>query len=122
MHQTCTVWIERYFHDASKMYRTRHRNMLLYFNVILDASCKFSTRRNDIYDPSARKIKNLLNSTIFWTRRLNSATLRLNSTTRQLNSATRQILHRIMVAYFDEASSQLGDASTQLRDASKMQL
>ena len=42
------------------MYRTRHRNMLLYlFNVILDASCKFSTRRNDIYDPSVRINKNL---------------------------------------------------------------
>ena len=75
----------------------------------------FCTRRNDIYDPSARIIKNPLNFTIFWTRRLNSVT-------RQLNSATRQILHCIIVAYFDEASSQLGDTSTQLRDASKMQL
>ena len=28
-----------------KMYRTRRRNMLLYFNVILDSSCKFSTCR-----------------------------------------------------------------------------
>ena len=79
------------------MYRTCHSNRLLYFNVILDASCKFSTRRNDIYDPSARIIDNLLNSTIFWTRHLNSAT-------RPLNSATRQILH--IVAYFGEASSQ----------------
>ena len=48
---------------------------------------------NDIYDPSARIINNLLNSTILWTRLLNSATRRLNYTTRQLNSATRQILH-----------------------------
>ena len=63
------------------MYRTSHRNMLLYFNVILDASCKYSTRRNDI-----------------------------------------QMLYRNIVAYFDEASSQLSDASAQLRDASKMQL
>ena len=107
--------IVAYFHDASKMYRTRHLNRLLYFNVILDASCKFSTRRNDIYDPSARIINNLLNSTIFWTRHLNSAT-------RPLNSATRQILHWNIVAYFGEASSQLSDASAQLRDASKMQL
>ena len=107
--------IVAYFHDASKMYRTRHLNRLLYFNVILDASCKFSTRRNDIYDPSARIINNLLNSTIFWTRHLNSAT-------RPLNSATRQILHWNIVAYFGEASSQLCDASAQLRDASKMQL
>ena len=38
---------------------------------------------NNIYDPSARIIKNPLNSTIFWTRHLNYAT-------RQLNSATRQ--------------------------------
>ena len=97
------------------MYRTRHRYLLLYFNVILDASCKFSTRRNDIYDPFARIIKNPLKSTIFWTRHLNSAT-------RRLNSATRQILHWNIVAYFGEASSQLGDASAQLRDASKMQL
>ena len=107
--------IVAYFHDASKMYRTRHLNRLLYFNVILHASCKFSTRRNDIYDPSARIINNLLNSTIFWTRHINSAT-------RPLNSATRQILHWNIVAYFGEASSQLSDASAQLRDASKMQL
>ena len=89
------------------------RNMLLHFNVILDASCKFSMRRNYIYDPYAGIIKNPLNSITFWTRRLNSAT-------RQLNSATPQILHWIIVAYFDESSSQLVDASTQLRDASKM--
>ena len=107
--------IVAYFHDASKMYRTRHLNRLLYFNVILDASCKFSTRRNAIYDTSARIINNPLNSTIFWTRHLNSAT-------RPLNSATRQILHWNIVAYFGEASSQLSDASAQLRDASKMQL
>ena len=107
--------IVAYFHDASKMYRTRHLIRLLYFNVILDASCKFSTRRNDIYDPSARIINNPLNSTIFWTRHLNSAT-------RRFNSATRQILQWNIVVYFGDASSQLGDASAQLRDASKMQL
>ena len=84
---------------------------------------------NYIYDPSARIIKNPLNSTVFWKRRLNPATRRLNSATRSLNSATRQILHWNIVVYFDEASSQLGkassqlgDASAQLRDASKMQL
>ena len=84
---------------------------------------------NYIYDPSARIIKNPLNSTVFWKRRLNPATRRLNSATRPLNSATRQILHWNIVVYFDEASSQLGkassqlgDASAQLRDASKMQL
>ena len=71
-----------------------------------------------IYDPSARIIKNLLNSTVFWKRHLNSATRRLNSATRPLNSATRQILHWNIVVYFDEASSQLGNASTQLGDAS----
>ena len=75
----------------------------------------FRRVENYTYNPSARIIKNPLNSTKFWMRRLNSAK-------RQLNSATCQILHRIIVAYFDEASSQLGDASTQLRDASKMQL
>ena len=48
---------------------------------------------NYIYDPSARIIKNPLNSTVFWKRRLNPATRRLNSATRPLNSATRQILH-----------------------------
>ena len=72
---------------------TRRRNMLLYFNVILDASCKFATRQIYIYDPSARIIKNILNSTVFWKRHHNPATLRLNSATRPLNSATRQILH-----------------------------
>ena len=84
---------------------------------------------NYIYDPSARLIKNPLNSRVFWKRRLNPATRRLNSATRPLNSATRQILHWNIVVYFDEASSQLGkassqlgDASAQLRDASKMQL
>ena len=84
---------------------------------------------NYIYDPSARIIKNLLNSTVIWKRHLNPATRRLNSATRPLNSATRQILHWNIVVYFDEASSQLGNASTQLgdasaqlRDASKMQL
>ena len=66
-------------------------------NVMLDALCKFSTRWNDIYDPSTRIIKNPLNSTLFWTRQLNSATRLLNLatrplnlTTRPLNSATRQ--------------------------------
>ena len=107
--------IVAYFYDASKMYRTPHLNRLLYFNVILDVWCKFSTRRNDIYDPSARINNNPLNSTIFWTSHLNSAT-------RRLNSATRQILHWNIVAYFGESSSQLGDAAAQLRDASKMQL
>ena len=91
---TRPIWhwiIVAYFHDVLKMYRTRPRNMLLYFNVILDTPCKFSTRRNDIYDPSSRIIKNPLNSTIFWTRHLNSATRRRNSVTRRLNSATRQL-------------------------------
>ena len=37
-------------------------------------------RRVDIYD--ARIIKNPLNSTVFWKRRLNPATRRLNSATR----------------------------------------
>ena len=46
------------------MYRTRHRNMLLHFNVILDAS-QISDRRNEIYDAFVRIIKNPLNSTIF---------------------------------------------------------
>ena len=41
---------------------------------------------NDIHDPSAKISKNPLNSTIFWTRHLNSVT-------RRLNSAMRQILH-----------------------------
>ena len=59
---------------------------------------------NYIYDPSARIIKNPLNSTVFWKRRLNPATRRLNSATRPLNSATRQILHWNIVVYFDEAS------------------
>ena len=77
----------------------------------------FSTRHanfrlveNYIYDPSARIMKNPLNSATF--------------STRQLNSATRQILHGIIVAYFDESSSQLSDASPQLPDpaTSKMQL
>ena len=65
----------------------------------------FRRVENYIHDPSTRIIKNPLNFTTFWTRRLNSAT-------RQVNSATRQILHLIIVAYFDKASSQLGDAST----------
>ena len=43
---------------------------------------------NDIYDLSARIIKNPLNSTIFETRDLNSATHRLNSATRQLGDAS----------------------------------
>ena len=73
---------------------------------------------NYIYDPSARIIKNLLNSTVFWKRHLNPATRRLNSATRPLNSATRRILHWNIVVYFDKASSQLGNASTQLGDAS----
>ena len=34
----------------------------------------FRCVEDDIYDPSARIIKNPLNSTIFWTRHLNSAT------------------------------------------------
>ena len=68
----------------------------------------FRRVENYIYDPSARIIKNPLNSSTFWTSRL--------------HSATRQILHSNIVAYFDKASSQLGDASTQLRNASKMQL
>ena len=46
----------------------------------------FQPVENYIYDPSAKIIKNPLNSTTFWTRRFNSAT-------RQLKSATRQILH-----------------------------
>ena len=87
-------------------------------------TCHANFRRfeNDIYDPFARINKNPFNSTIFWTRHLNSATC-------QLNSAMRQILHCNIVAYFDEASTQLddvstqlSDASTQLDDASKMQL
>ena len=64
----------------------------------------FRRVENDIYDPSDRIIKNPLNSTIFWTRHLNSAI-------RQLNSATRQILHWNIVVYLDKASSQNGDAS-----------
>ena len=71
----------------------------------------FPHDENYIYDPSAGIIKNPLNSTTLWVRRSNLATRRLNSATRQLNSTTRQILHEIIVAYFDEASSQLGDAS-----------
>ena len=56
-----------------------------------DASPKYATIfqcyfENYIYDPSARIIKNLLNSTVFWKGHL-------NPTTRPLNSATRQILH-----------------------------
>ena len=43
----------------------------------------FRRVENDIYDPSARIIKNPLNSTIFWTRHLNSATRPLNSAMRQ---------------------------------------
>ena len=38
---------------------------------------------NYIYDPSARIIKNPLNSTVFWKRHLNLATRSLNSATRQ---------------------------------------
>ena len=82
------------------MYRTRRLNRLLYFNVILDAPCKFATRQNYVYDRSTRIIKNPLNSTTIWTRRLNSAT-------RPLNSATRQIIHCNIEAYFDEALYQL---------------
>ena len=86
--------IVAYFHHVSKMYKTRHLYMLLYFNVILDASCKFSTRRNNIYDTSARIIKNPLNSTLFWTRHLK----------------------------LGDASTQLRDASTQLGGASNFTL
>ena len=43
--------------------------------------------------PSARIIKNPLKSTIFWTRRLNSAT-------RPLNSATRQNAIMTPMAYY----------------------
>ena len=74
---------------------------------------------NYIYDPSARIIKNPLNSTVFWKRRLNPATRRLNSATRSLKRVKFYILtkrHQL-----GKASSQL-DASAQLRDASKMQL
>ena len=78
----------------------------------------FRRVENYIYDPSARIIKNLLNSTVIWKRHLNPVTRRLNSATRSLNSATRQILHWNTVAYFDKASSQLGNASTQVGDAS----
>ena len=61
----------------------------------------FRRVENDIYDPSVRIIKNSLNSTIFWTRHLNSS------------DAMTQL---------GNTSTQLCDASTQLRDTSKMQL
>ena len=82
--------------DASPKYATMFQ---CYFECVMQ---NFRLVKNDIYDLSARIIKNSLNSTIFWMRHLNSATRRLNPTTRQLNSATRQILHCIIVAYFDE--------------------
>ena len=76
------------------MYRTRHCNRL-YISMLFWRCANFRRVENDIYDPSARIIKNHLNSTIFWTRHLNSATRRLNCTTRQINLATRKILHYV---------------------------
>ena len=72
--------------DASPKY-------LLYLMLFWTRHANLRRVENYIYDPSARIIKNPLNSTVFWKRRLNPATRRLNSATRPLNSATRQILH-----------------------------
>ena len=94
---------------------------------VQDASPKYSTifqcyfgRVMQIFDQSKMTLmtKIPLNSTIFWTRHLNLATRRVTSATCQFNSTTRRILHWNIVAYFDEALSQLGDATTQLGNAS----
>ena len=50
----------------------------------------FRRVENNIDHPSARIIKNSLNSTIFWTRHLNFATRQINKATSPLNLATRQ--------------------------------
>ena len=65
----------------------------------------FRCLENYIYDPSARIINNPLNSTIFWTRQ---------TTRRLVDSAPGRVKFyiKIIVAYFDEASSQLDDAYT----------
>ena len=44
---------------------------------------------NYIYDPSARIIKNLLNSTVFWKRHLNPR--RVGSTPRRVHSTLRRV-------------------------------
>ena len=70
----------------------------------------FGRVENGIYDPSARITKDPLNSTILWTRHLNSATRQLNSTTRQkftlkYSSLIRQSVistwRRVENAYYD---------------------
>ena len=109
------------FLDASYTFWTRRRNILLYFNVIFDASKKtlnyssiflrrvkmYRTRRrnmllyfNVILDAFANfpRVENYIYdpSVRIIKNPLNSTTFlscRLNSATCQLNSATRQILH-----------------------------
>ena len=75
---SCTFWTHSKCHWIifELLFRRRFKNVhdaLSKYAIIcrcyLDASCKFI---NDIYNPSARIIKNPLNSTVFWARHLNS--------------------------------------------------
>ena len=73
--------------------------------LIWTRHANFQRFENNIYDPSARIVKNSLNSTIFI------------STQRRVKSTRSHIKFYIEI-YLNDTSSQLCDPSTQLCDAS----